>query len=195
MTNILDRRNIAKVSGTKVHTNAVRLSYAHIWEPSAIEEGMEKKYSTSILIRKDDKETLDVIEKAIEAAKQEGKAKLGGKIPAKLKTPLRDGDEERPDDESYANHYFLNASSKTKPGILNLGKQPITNEEEVYSGAWVIASLNFYAFNTSGNKGIAVGLNNLIKVADDTKLSGGVSAEDDFADLDLGLDLDDDDLF
>lgn len=190
--NLLERKNFAKLTdGTKVRTNAVRLSYANIWTPVAIEEGADKKYSASLLIRKDDKETLEAIEKATDTARKEGVGKFGGKIPAKLKLPLRDGDDERPDDEAYKNCYFINVTSKNKPGIINILKEEITDENEVYSGAWVIASLNFYAFNSNGNKGVAVGLNNLIKVADDTRLSGGISAEADFADLDFDVDLDD----
>src|SRR3712207_8378719 len=54
------------------------------------------------LFRSSDKTTLKKIKEAIEEAKKEGVAKLGGKIPANLKTPLRDGDIDRPEDEAYA---------------------------------------------------------------------------------------------
>ena len=78
-----------------------RLSYAHLWEPDSI-NGSEPKYSVSCIIDKNDKETIAKIKKAIEVAKDEGKGKWGGKIPANLKTPLRDGDIDRPEDEAYA---------------------------------------------------------------------------------------------
>ncbi len=68
-----------------------RLSYAHLWEPDSI-NGSEPKYSVSCIIDKNDKETIAKIKKAIEVAKDEGKGKWGGKIPANLKTPLRDGE-------------------------------------------------------------------------------------------------------
>lgn len=71
-----------------------RLSYAHLWEPDSI-NGSEPKYSVSCIIDKNDKETIAKIKKAIEVAKDEGKGKWGGKIPANLKTPLRDGDIDR----------------------------------------------------------------------------------------------------
>ena len=71
-----------------------RLSYAHLWEPDSI-NGSEPKYSVSCIIDKNDKETIAKIRKAIEVAKDEGKGKWGGKIPANLKTPLRDGDIDR----------------------------------------------------------------------------------------------------
>ena len=101
-----------------------------------------------------------------------------------LKTPLRDGDTERPDDEAYADSYFVNANSTTAPGIVDADRQPILDHSEVYSGVYGRASINFYAFNSNGNKGIACGLNNLQKIRDGEPLGGRSRAEDDFADED-----------
>jgi hypothetical protein len=169
------------MSTTKVVTGKVRFSYAHVFEPSAIEEGQEKKYSVSVIIPKSDKKTVKKIQDAIAAALEEGKAKFGGKIPAVYKNPLRDGDEERPDDENYEGSYFVNANSARKPGVVDANLDPILDKEEFYSGCYGRASINFYAFNVSGNKGIAAGLNNVQKLEDGIKLSGGASsAEDDF---------------
>ena len=71
---------------------------------------------------------------------------------------MRDGDLERPDDEAYANSYFINANSAAAPGIVDADRQPIIDRSEVYSGVYGRASINFYAFNSNGNKGIACGL-------------------------------------
>ena len=110
----------------------------------------------------------------------------GRSVPALsvLKTPLRDGDAERPDDEAYANAYFVNANSATAPGIVDADRQPILDTSEVYSGVYGRASINFYAFNSNGNKGIACGLNNLQKIRDGEPLGGKSRPEDDFADED-----------
>ncbi|WP_373870964.1 DUF2815 family protein [Paenibacillus woosongensis] len=194
---------MANEISTKVITGKVRLSYANVWEPQSIDGG-EPKYSTSILIPKDDKETLRKIKTVVDALKEQAKAKFGGKLPAKFHTPLRDGDDERPDDEAYLGHYFLNASSKNKPGIAKpVGKNPdgstkfqeITDTTEVYSGCYVKASINFYIFDTKGNKGIAAGLNNIVKVQDGEFLGGRSSLNDDFADEDFEdiMDFSDDD--
>lgn len=183
-----------KAASTKVVTGEVRFSYAHVFEPASI-EGSEPKYSVSILIDKKDKKTLERIKAAIEAAKQAGLSKFGGKVPANLKLPVRDGDTEREDDPVYAGKYFINANAKTKPGIVDKGCNPIIDSTEFYSGCYGHASITFYAFNTSGNKGIACGLNNLMKTRDGEMLGGRASAEDDFADLideDFG---DDEDIF
>ena len=188
--------NKTEAASTKVVTGEVRFSYAHVFEPASI-EGSEPKYSVSILIDKNDKKTLSRVKAAIEAAKQAGVSKFGGKVPANLKLPLRDGDTEREDDEVYAGKYFINANAKTKPGIVDKGGNPIIDTTQFYSGCYGHASITFYAFNTSGNKGIACGLNNLMKTRDGEMLGGRASAEDDFADLidsDFGDD-DDDDIF
>lgn len=175
---------------TKIITGEVRFSYAHVWEPASINGG-DEKYSVSILIPKSDKRTLNVINKAIEAAKQAGISKFGGKIPAALKTPLRDGDVVREDDETYAGHYFINANCKTKPGLVYKNGQPIIDSTDFYSGCYGHASVTFYAFNSNGNKGIACGLNNLMKTRDGEPLGGRAKAEDDFAGL-IGDDDEDD---
>lgn len=178
---------------TKVITGTVRLSYAHVWEPKAIQDGQDEKYSACLLIPKSDTKTIENINRAIEAAKQAGISKFGGQIPKRLKTPLRDGDtdETRGGDEDCAGCYFLNASAKTRPGIVDRNRQPILDSEEVYSGCYAIVSVNFYAFNTNGNKGIACGLNHIMKVRDGEYLGGRSRAEDDFADI--VIDDDDDD--
>lgn len=165
-----------------------RWSYANVWEAKSINGGTPK-YSVSLIIPKSDTVTLQKIKAAIEAAYREGEAKLKGNgrsVPALsvLKTPLRDGDTERPDDEAYANAYFVNANSATAPGIVDADRQPILDRSEVYSGVYGRASINFYAFNSNGNKGIACGLNNLQKIRDGEPLGGKSRAEDDFADED-----------
>lgn len=170
---------------TKVITGKVRFCYAHVFEPTSVgEDETNKKYSVSILIPKSDTKTLAKIENAIKAATEAGTSKFGGKIPRNLKTPLRDGDEER-DDEVYAGHMFLTANSGQKPGIVDAELNPILDRDEFYSGCYGRASINFYAFNTAGNKGIACGLQNLQKLENGERLAGiSASAEEDFGDDD-----------
>ena len=162
-----------------------RWSYANVWEAKSINGGTPK-FSVSLIIPKSDTVTIAKIKAAIEAAYKEGEAKLKGNgrsVPALsvLKTPLRDGDTERPDDEAYANAYFVNANSTTAPGIVDADRQLILDRSEVYSGVYGRASINFYAFNSNGNKGSACGLNNLQKIRDGEPLGGKSRAEDDFA--------------
>lgn len=162
-----------------------RWSYANVWEPKSINGGTPK-YSVSLIIPKSDKVTVEKIKKAIQVAYEEGQSKLKGNgksVPSLsvIKTPLRDGDLERPDDEAYANSYFINANSATAPGIVDADRNTIIDRSEVYSGVYGRASINLYAFNSNGNKGIACGLNNLQKIKGGEPLGGKSRAEDDFA--------------
>ena len=171
---------------TKVITGVnTRWSYVNAWEAKSINGGAPK-FSVSLIIPKSDTKTIEKIKAAIQAAYEEGQGKLKGNgksVPALsvLKTPLRDGDAERPDDEAYADAYFINANSATAPGIVDADRNPILDRSEVYSGVYGRASINFYAFNSNGNKGIACGLNNLQKIRDGEPLGGKSRAEDDFA--------------
>ena len=143
---------------TKVITGPnTRFSYANVWEAKSINGGVPK-FSVSLIIPKADTKTVEKIKAAIEAAYKE-----------------------RPDDEAYANSYFINANSATAPGIVDANCSPILERSEVYSGVYGRASISFYAFNSNGNKGIACGLNNLQKLRDGEPLGGRTRAEDDFA--------------
>ena len=162
-----------------------RWSYANVWEPKSINGGAPK-YSVSLIIPKSDTKTVDKIKAAIQAAYEEGTAKLKGNgksIPAlaAVKNPLRDGDIERPDDPAYAGAYFINANSATAPGIVDADCNPVLTRSEVYSGVYGRASISLYAFNSNGNKGIACGLNNLQLIRAGEPLGGKASAESDFA--------------
>ena len=162
-----------------------RWSYVNAWEAKSINGGTPK-FSVSLIIPKSDTKTVAKIKAAIEAAYHEGEAKLKGSsrtVPPMdaIKLPLRDGDKERPDDPAYANSYFMNANSNTAPGIVDADCQPILDRSEVYSGVYGRASVNFYAFNSNGNRGVACSLNNLQKIRDGEHLGGKSSAEEDFA--------------
>lgn len=172
---------------TKVVIKA-RFSYVHVWEPKAIQEGGEKKYSVSLLIPKSDTEAITKVKKAIEEEYKALVAKLGGKKPLKWKNPLHDGDEDRPDDANYVGHYFLGASCKTKPGVVDANRKPITNQDDFYSGCYGFASVNFYPFSVSGSNGVACGLNNVMKTKDGESLGGRSTAESDFADVEVPFD-------
>lgn len=180
---------------TKVIIGGARLSFPAIFEPKAF-EGQEPKYSASLIISKDDEHTVKIIEQAIENAKKLGlETKWNNKLPKGYKNPLRDGDEDRPDDEAYANSYFINASSKDAPQVVSKERDRATNKaiplgsDEVYAGCYVNVSVNFYPYDNI-SKGVAAGLNNIQKHADGEPLSGKSRAEEDF-DFD-DVDSDDD---
>lgn len=178
---------------TRVVTGKVRLSYVNVFKPKAITAGQEPKYSVSVIIPKTDKKTLDAIEKAIKIAIEEGKDKLSvkGKMPANIKTPLRDGDTERQGDPAYENAFFINANNKNRPTVVGLDMEEIVDPLELKSGDYGRVAITFFAFNAEGNRGIGASLGNIQKVKEGDPLGSFVSAADDFGD-DFKDDEDDD---
>ena len=156
-------KNVKISNPMKVITGAsTHWSYANVWEPKSINGGTPK-YSVSLIIPKSDTKTIAKIQAALEAAYKEGEAQL------------------QRNRKAYKNAYFVNANATSAPGIVDADLNPILTRSEVYSGVYGRASITFYAFNSSGNKGIACGLNNLQKIRDGEPLGGKASAESDFA--------------
>jgi hypothetical protein len=169
----------AKSAKTKFVTGKVRFSFVHVFEPAETLNG-SLKYSASILIPKSDKDTVARFNKAFEETKQANAAFFGGSIPKVLKGGLRDGDTEK-DDPIYAGHYFFNANSNEKPGVVDQDVNPIMDKDQFYSGCYGRASITMYPYDASGSKGIAFGLNNVQKLEDGEKFGGATSAAADFA--------------
>lgn len=175
---------------TKVVTGKVRFSFCNLFEPRAFVEGQDPKYSVMLLIPKTDVATMNRIKAAIDAAAQKGlQTKFNGKMPAVVKTTLKDADKDtNQDGEVFKDiwpytegHYIITVSSKTAPQIVDAQLNPIIDPVEVYSGCYGRASINFFAYNNSGNKGISAGLNNIQKLEDGEPLGNMSTAEQDFA--------------
>jgi hypothetical protein len=160
-----------------------RFSYLHCWEPDSVNGG-EAKYSVSAIVPKADTKTVEAIKAAIEQAKKDSVSKWGGKVPGNLKTPLRDGDIDRPDDDAYKGCYFFNANSRQAPQVVDAKVKPIIDQSEVYSGCYGNISVTFYGYNSNGNRGVAAGLGNIQKIKDGESLGGRVSAAEEFGSVD-----------
>lgn len=168
----------------------VQLNFCNVWEPKAVEGSDKEKYSVQIrLHKKRDKALILEIQSAVKAIATASKETVFKGKTANLKLPLRDGDNS--DDETLKGHYFFNASSDSQPGIVDRNRKPIIEQDEVYSGVIAYVSVNFFAFNKNGNKGIAAGLNNILKYKDGERIAGKPSAQSDFKNLDIEV-LDDD---
>ena len=179
-----------KISDTSVRIGEVRFCYVNVFSPKKSEDDdAPGKYQVQIRIPKTDKTAIKLITDAIEAAKKAGvSSKWNGKKPAdaKLRLPLRDGDDENPEDETYAGMYFMNASSTKAPGVRVLKNGMMSealDDSDFYSGCWGCVTVNFAAYNSNGNMGVGCFLNNVIKTRDDDRLAGGTTAEQDFGDL------------
>lgn len=166
---------------TKVVTGKARGSYVNVFRPRINDMNGKEEYSMSLLIPKEDRKTVDRINDAV---KEAARKKFGDKVPAKFRHPLRDGDEERPEDAAYKGHYFLNVKSQQKPGIVDKNRQEVIDSSDFISGDYCRVSMNCYAYDVSGNRGAAFGLGNVQVLAKGEPLTSQARAEDDFDDWD-----------
>lgn len=168
-----------KLKATEARINC-RLSFVHVLDVD--KNGM---YSCALLVPRTDTKTLADINKAVDAAIEDGKSKLGdknGKVNKRmLKLPLRDADLEEKTYDGYKGMMYFNAKNKYRPQVVDLHLQPIDDETEIYSGCHCRVIINFYAFSRDGNRGVAASLGNIQKVSDDDRLGGNrACATDDF---------------
>lgn len=169
---------------TQITTGRVRFSYLTVFQPRSFNGGAAK-YSVMLMIPKTDSYTINKIKAATQAAKDEWVAK-GKKLPTQPKSTLHDGDGLNPSGDPYpaecAGHYVMNVSSTRKPALVNADKSPITEESELFSGCYGRAIINFYAYDSHGNKGVSAGLQALMKLSDGEPLGGGVVRDEDWDD-------------
>ena len=166
-------------------TGKVRFSYANVFEPKAMQNGGEAKYSITLLIPKNDNDTYQRIVAEINKTLQESVADtFKGVMPANPRLPLYDGDGLRESGEPYGpeckGHWVMSAKSNSAPEVVDANCQPILSKNEFYSGCYGRASIRFYAYNQNGNKGIGCGLGNVQKLEDGQPLDGRTSATEDF---------------
>lgn len=166
-------------------TGLFRASYAHVFQPQAPQGGGEPKFQITMLFPKSDQASYQALWAAMNQALEDGVSKVfNGQKPARPKLPLYDGDGVRDNGEPFGeecrNCWVLRASSKTRPAVVDLDLQPILDPNAFYSGCFARASINFFAYNQNGNRGVGCGLNNVQKLADGEPLSGRTTAEEDF---------------
>lgn len=173
----------------KIITGEVRLSWPELFEPKVPPNGTEPKYSVMLLIPKSDKKTMDALFKAEKETAEERKEIFGGKVPAKLRSIIHDGDGEDDNGEPWADryperkgHYFMSVSAneRFRPGVVDAQLNPIIDPAEVYSGVYARVSLNSFAYSASGNRGVSFGLRNVQILRDGEPLGGASKPEDDF---------------
>ncbi|EOH77028.1 MULTISPECIES: DUF2815 family protein [Enterococcus] len=187
--------------GTRIQLRNVRLSYANIWRPvaPANDQKAEPKFSTALLIDKRDKKNMGMLSKAIKAATEEGKAKLGRINPKKFDRGVRDGDDKFVGDDEdtildgYEGMWYINAKAGENypPQIVDNRRREITDESKVYSGCYANVFVELFAYNSQGNQGIGFGLLGIQKVADGEPL-GSTFSSDLFDEFDADYEDDDD---
>lgn len=173
-----------------------RLSFAHLWEPHALDPKSTPKYQTVLLIPKDDEATYNALQAAVNAAKEDGRSRLwNNRIPSRLDIGLRDGDQkaddaaaEGKDMEGFRGYWFINAKAGKPVPVNDVTNSPITDHDKVYSGAWAYISVSAFAYSNSGNNGVSFGLNAVMKTYDDTRLGGDGGGAADFEGMEIPQD-------
>ncbi len=168
-----------------ITTGKARASYVNVFTPQEPVGGGEPKYSVTLLIPKTDVTTLNAIYAEIERAKQEGVSRVfNGTMPANVNLPIHDGDGLKQNGEPFGEEcrgcMVLRTSSKNQPTVVDINVQPILNSRDVYSGCYVRASVDFFAYNQGGNRGISCGLNAVQKIEDGEPLVSRVTAQEAF---------------
>lgn len=174
------------LNGTRVTVRG-RLSYVHVFKPHASVPGAEEKYSTTILVPKNDVETKQKIDAAIKAATELGVSeKWNGVKPPTVPNPIWDGDGVKQNGEQFGpeckGHWVFTASAKADypPQVVDRRVQPILDQSEIYSGCYANVAVNFFPYLFAGKKGIGAGLGNIQKIKDGESLAGTRTAEQDF---------------
>lgn len=163
---------------TKYVTPETICSFPYLFEKSDYTD----KYGLSIPISNSEKDEIKKIRTMIgNAAEAKWGKKARAEIGKKIASPLRDGNEEKDDDEIYRDTIFFSANSSKKPGVVGPDLKPIMDVDDIYPGCIIRASVNFYAYDYKGKKGVACGLQNVMKVKDGEAIGGRANAADDFA--------------
>lgn len=170
----------ANYKNLRVVTGLVRFHYVNVFEPRESFEGSAPKYGVCLLIPKGDRETLDKINSAIEET-----IKIAGQFgldeaDESFRLPLRDGDIERPDMPEFSGCYYINATSKYMPEVVDENCFIITDPREFYSGCYGRAAIKFFPYNREGNSGIGCCLCNVQKLQEGEELEVRISAAEDF---------------
>jgi hypothetical protein len=75
----------------------------------------------------------------------------------------------------------MNCQSKFKPKVLDRDSNEVIDTGACGSGDYYKVSINAYAYENSGKRGVAFGLNNVLFWAQGESLGGAGRAEDDFS--------------
>lgn len=169
---------------TKIYTPKFRVSFPNVFEARAVGEEGKKKFSLNMLFNmaelKKDPEQLKLWNGLLQAVKDAARLEWGDKVPPSLKSPFRDG-KEKPDYDGYGEGIiFVNASSLSRPGVVDRNMQRIIDPNEFYAGCYARATVNTYAWKYMGKAGVSIGLQNIQKLEDGEPFGGKSNPENDF---------------
>lgn len=165
-------------------TPKFRVSFSHVFEPQYNKLSKQHEYSLDAVF--DDDEDLSMLKNAAEQAMKKKFGDDKDAWPKQWRSPfkkkqdrVRKGTQQRYDGYE-GEGVYLTLKTKERPQIVDANKQEIIEPSEFYPGCWARASVNVYAYDNAGNRGVNFGLNNIQKLKDDTPFGNRTTAEMDF---------------
>jgi len=171
----------------RVTTPVFRVSFPAVFEAKAFDGG-PPKFSVSAVwdpakFTKRERELWDAMMGLCDEASMDRFKKKMNDLPSNFKKAIRDG-AEKADLQGYGEGtFFANLSSKMQPGLIDKDRHPIISADDFYPGCYARATVTAYSYDNKG-KGVAMGLQNLQKVADGERLDSRTDAADDFDEVD-----------
>jgi hypothetical protein len=162
-----------------------RVSFPSVFKPTAMEQGKDPKFQITLIFDKADPETQKLLAEMKAAAGEAVKKRWPNGAPSNLRNPFRDGNEkfEEKGWVEFKDKIFVkfSASEDRPPQVVDGGKRTITEASgQFYPGCWARVSYTCYAYDASGNKGVAFGLCNIQKIRDDSAFDSRSTADQDF---------------
>ncbi len=176
----------------------VRLAYGHgLWtksKPPNSDAGAKEKYRVALILPEKHPQFAEVKKIILQVMTD----KFGAKAPAVLKAAelqqkscLRNGDD-KADADGFAGNWYISANSETRPSTFNHDRTPVNQDDGIiYSGCYVNASLDIYAFDRV-SKGNSAGLRGVQFLRKGDAFGGGAPAdENEFDDIAAPAEADD----
>ena len=168
-------------TGTEVQTPAFRAAFANLLKAKQINNSGDPKYSVLACFAKD----ADL--KDLKAAFQEAAKKKWGSDAKKIVdnpnfvSPFLDQGERLHSVtgelyagmEAGATCISFKSTESHPPGIVDVENKGLLTSDEVYSGMIARATVEAFAWDNHGKKGISFGLGNVQKIDDGPRLGGG----------------------
>ena len=168
----------------KVNLNNVRITFPQLFEPKQVNGQGDPKFSAAFLFAKDHAGVAALQKAILDAANEKWGAKAGDvlkALKASDKICVHDGDA-KSDYDGYAGNYFLNASNKIRPLVVDGNKAPLDSSSgKPYSGCYVNAIVEIWPQDNQFGKRVNASLLGVQFVGDGERLAGGgVASQDDF---------------
>lgn len=170
-----------------------RLKWPNLAKPTAPSSGGEKKYNVKLIFPQTSECIQDiskVITKTYEANLDKFIDEQGNTIPlAELNTPLFLGAREYPNQKEFNGCYFLKAYNRQRPLLYDKARAEEAPSDPEYSkadpsefhdGAYVSASLIFFAYAYGASRGIGCILDALMKIKDGDSFAASHTTANDF---------------